>query len=127
MNASSKRIAKAMERVLELADGETVVEEGQPGHEMFVIRAGAVEIYRTRDGEETVLGRLGRGEHFGEMSVLESLPRDASARAVGPTTLLAMGRGALLLRLRQDPSFALEMLHTLSGRIRALNERLDRA
>jgi CRP-like cAMP-binding protein len=61
------------------------------------------------------------------MSVLESLPREATAHAVGPTRLLALGQGALLLRLRQDPSFALEMLNRLSGRIRTLNERLDAA
>jgi CRP/FNR family cyclic AMP-dependent transcriptional regulator len=126
VSGSSKRIARAMERVVELADGDVVVEEGEPGHELFVIRSGAIEIYRSRPDGEQVLGRLERGDVFGEMSVLESLPRDASARAVGATTLLAMGRGALLLRLRQDPSFALELLHLLSGRIRALNERLDR-
>ena len=125
MSGTSKRIARAMERVVNLADGEVVVQEGEPGHEMFVIQSGAIEVYRSRNGSSVVLSRLERGSFFGEMSVLESLPRDASARAIGPTTLLAMGRGALLLRLRQDPSFALEMLHALSSRIRVLNERLD--
>jgi CRP-like cAMP-binding protein len=84
-----------------------------------------VEIFPCRDGHETVLARLGKGEFFGEMSVLESLPRDASARSNGPSALLGLGPGALLLRLRQDPSLALEMLHALSGRIRALNARVS--
>ena len=93
---------------------------------MFLVRSGAVVVVREASGRETELARPGKGEFFGEMSLLEPLPREATARAVGPTTLVALGPGALLLKLRQDPSFAIEMLNRLSGRIRVLNERLDR-
>ena len=68
-----------------------------------------------------MLATLGRGEFFGEMSVLESLPRDADAIVVSEeASLLVIGQGALLMRLRRDPTFALELLHALSRRVRKL-------
>ena len=124
MSGMSRRLARVLEREVTLDDGEIIVKEGDYGDEMFLIRSGTVDIFHTRDGVEHHAARLGKGDFFGEMSVLESLPRDASARAVGPTVLLALGPGALLLRLRQDPSLAVEMLHSLSGRVRAMNARL---
>lgn len=102
------------------ASGETIVRRGDAADEMFVIRTGEVEI--RRDG---LVARLGPGDFFGEMSLLESLPRDADAVAVTPVELLVITQGGLLVRLRRDPTFAVEMLHRLSGRIRALNAQLD--
>ena len=99
--------------------GETIVSRGDAADEMFVIRSGEVEI--RRDG---FVARLGPGDFFGEMSLLESLPRDADAIAVTAVELLVITQGALLVRLRRDPTFAVEMLHRLSGRVRALNARL---
>ena len=103
------------------ADGEYIVREGDEGREMYVIRSGGAIVSRQGVGE---VARLAKGDFFGEMSVLESLPRDASVTAVGETTVLVLGSGALLMRLRRDPSFALELLQSLSERVRAMNERL---
>ncbi|MCU1452766.1 MAG: putative cyclic nucleotide binding protein [Acidimicrobiales bacterium] len=124
MTGMSGRLAKALSDVREFADGEYIVRDGALGEEMFVIQSGGVRISKRMDGKVVDLGDLGRGQFFGEMSLLESLPRDADARAIGPTKLLVLGPGALLLRIRQDPSFALEMLHQLSARTRRLNDRL---
>ncbi len=109
------------------ADGEVIVREGESGREMFVIQSGAVEIFKQCGGEEVPLARLSKGDFFGEMSLLEDQPRDASARAAGPTRLLVIQAGGLLLRIRRDPTFAYEMLYRMSGRIRDLNAWLTRA
>lgn len=103
------------------ADGELVVEEGSRGQEMYIIRSGRVQIFKRIDGREVPLASLGKGDFFGEMSLLEDLPRDASARAVGATRLLVIQPGGLLLRIRRDPTFAYEMLQKMSGRVRDLN------
>ena len=72
------------------------------------------------------MATLRQGDFFGEMSVLESMPRDADAVALTHTELLVITQGGLLIRLRRDPTFAIEMLHKLSGRVRALNQQVDR-
>ena len=100
--------------------GEVIVQRGDAADEMFVIRSGDVEIRR----DDGVVARLGAGDFFGEMSLLESLPRDADAVALTDVELLVITQGALLVRLRRDPTFAVEMLHRLSGRVRGLNAQL---
>lgn len=123
----SRKLARALETERVFADGEYIVKQGDEGSDMFVIRSGGVRISRRVEGQEILLADLERGEFFGEMSLLESLPRDADARALGETRLLVVGTGSLLMRIRRDPSFALEMLHHLSSRIRSLNAQLERA
>lgn len=118
------RVASGTERTLAVSDGELIFREGDPGEDMFLVQSGSVVISKDINGNEMVLGEISRGDFFGEMSVLESLPREASARASGPTKLLAIGQGALLVRLRRDPSFAVEMLNRLSGRLRRINNRI---
>ena len=109
------------------SDGEHIVRAGDHGAEMYVIKSGRVRISRLMGGRDVTMSELGPGDFFGEMSLLESLPRDADAVAVGETRLLVLNAGSLLVRLRRDPTFALEMLHRLSGRVRALNAELEKA
>ena len=104
--------------------GETIVQRGDDADEMFVIRSGEVEIRREGADEDGIMARLGAGDFFGEMSLLESLPRDADVVALTDVRLLVITQGGLLVRLRRDPTFALEMMHRLSGRVRTLNALL---
>lgn len=106
------------------ADGEVIFHEGDTSSEMYVIRSGKVEIAKQVGGHPIRLAVLDRGSFFGEMSLLEGLPRSATARAAGPTSLLVLRPGSLLLQIRRDPTFAFELLQQLSGRIRELNEKL---
>lgn len=99
--------------------------QGDDDVEMFVIKSGRVEISRSVGAHKTVIATLGPTDFFGEMSLLESLPRDADAVAVTEVHVLVISQGGLLMRLRRDPTFALEMLHSLSGRVRALNAQLE--
>jgi len=87
-----------------VADGDGIVREGDVGHDMFIVQSGRVRISKRKAHGEVVLATLGRGDFFGEMSLLESLPREATARAVGETRLLVLSRGGLLIRLRRDPT-----------------------
>jgi CRP-like cAMP-binding protein len=108
-------------------DAELICREGEASAEMFVIRRGSVRVFKASPRGELDLAVLAKGDFFGEMSVLEGLPRDASAQALGETEVLVMTAGALLVRLRRDPTFAFELLRRLSGRVRSLNARLVRA
>lgn len=123
MSAKPKAQPGDSERTLEA--GDVVFRQGDKGNELYVIQAGMVEISRGQGDRRTVMATLRQGDFFGEMSVLESMPRDADATAVTRTDLLVITQGGLLIRLRRDPTFAVEMLHKLSGRIRTLNQMID--
>ncbi|MBK7580251.1 MAG: cyclic nucleotide-binding domain-containing protein [Myxococcales bacterium] len=118
------RQSRADELEATFHDGELIVEEGDLSRDMFVIQSGRVRITKRVADKDVELATLERGDFFGEMSLLESLPRDASARAMGEAKLLVVSASALLVRMRRDPTFAFEMLQRLSGRVRSLNARL---
>jgi len=111
----------------EFEDGDLIVAEGDTGTEMFVIQSGRVAVTKKTDEGEMHLATLERGDFFGEMSLLESLPRSATVRAVGRTRLLAIHSGQLLMKIRRDPTFAFELLQRMSSRIRTLDEQLAKA
>jgi CRP/FNR family cyclic AMP-dependent transcriptional regulator len=108
------------ESLREYEDGEIIFHEGDSSFEMYVIHSGEVVV--TKGALE--LGSLSRGEFLGEMSLLESLPRSATAVARGKTRLLCIQPGGFLLKIRRDPTFAFELLQALSARIRSTNDRL---
>jgi len=107
-------------------DGEVIVREGDETREMYVIQSGEVVATTNMEGREMELARLGRGKFFGEMSLLESMPRSATIRAVGETKLLVIKPGSLLLKIRRNPTFAFEMLQHMSKRIRDTTEQLKK-
>ena len=107
--------------------GELIVAQGDDDANMFIIQSGAVEVRRRIGQQVVVLGRLQRGDFFGEMSLLESQPRTADVVAIEQTVLVELSAGALLFRIRRDPTLAVEMLQKLSGRIRDLNAALAEA
>lgn len=105
-------------------DGDVIVNEGDETREMYIIQAGSVAVTRNINGQDVELARLHRGDFFGEMSLLESEARNATIRALGETRLLVIKPGSLLLKIRRNPTFALEMLQKLSSRVRSLNNQL---
>lgn len=105
-------------------DGELIVGEGDTSRQMFIVASGRVRVTKKQGDREVTLRTVERGEFFGEMALLEGLPRSASAYAVGDATLLVIEPGGLLLRLRRDPTLAIEMLRVLSERVRHLSNTL---
>jgi EAL domain-containing protein (putative c-di-GMP-specific phosphodiesterase class I) len=70
-----------------LATGEWLFREGDPGDTAFVIENGLLEICREHDGNRERIAQLGPGDLLGEMSLIDKLPRSASAFARLPTRL----------------------------------------
>ncbi|MES2855510.1 MAG: cyclic nucleotide-binding domain-containing protein [Bdellovibrionota bacterium] len=112
------------ESLREFADGDLIFAEGDDSREMYIVVEGEVVVTKKSGLGDVTLAHVHRGEFVGEMSLLESLPRSATARAHGTTKLLAIQPGGFLLKIRRDPTFAFEMLQTLSRRIRMTNESL---
>ncbi|EGG05042.1 uncharacterized protein MELLADRAFT_75083 [Melampsora larici-populina 98AG31] len=65
-------------------EGVEVVKEGEIGREFYIIESGRVEVTKKREGDESeVVGSLGKGDHFGELALLNSAPRAATVTAIG--------------------------------------------
>jgi CRP/FNR family transcriptional regulator, cyclic AMP receptor protein len=97
-----------------VADGAVIFEEGADGGEMYGIVAGAVEL-RTARG---VIAQLGPDDVFGEMAIIDSSPRMATAVAVGETELAVIDRRHFLFLVHETPMFALQVMSALADRLR---------
>lgn len=103
-------------------DGEIIIEQGCTGESMYVVQGGTVEVVQQADtGEEQHLAFLDAGDFFGEMAVFEKEVRSATVRACGEARVLKIDKRTLLRRIREDPLLAVNLLKTMSHRIRELN------
>lgn len=125
MKGRLARFAAESER--EFAAGEDIVREGDLGSQMYIVQRGRVSVRKAVGERQVELAELGKGDIFGEMSLLEGLPRSTTVRALEPTTVMIVEPGGFLLKIRRDPTLAFELLQQLSGRVRRLNERLNEA
>lgn len=98
--------------------GDFIFQAGDSGQEMFIIEEGIVEIL----AGEKVLVKLERGDFFGEMALLEDLPRSSTARAATECKLLKIDRVMFDQVLRQNPEIAIRMMRGLSHRLREATE-----
>src|SRR5690349_19710552 len=109
---------------LDFKTGDVIFKEGDLGTEMFIINEGKVEIVNQVGDEEQLLAVLEKGDFFGEMSVLEDLPRAATARAVTDCRLLQINGSTFDQLLRGNPEIAVRMMRKLSRRLRETDELL---
>jgi hypothetical protein len=109
------------------AMGEIIFSEGDIGTEMYIIQQGAVELLKTMGGETRVLATLEKGDFFGEMSVLEDVPRSASARAKTDVELVRINGATFDAMLRSNTEIAVRMMRKLSRRVREVSAMLEEA
>ncbi len=103
-------------------DGQPIVRQGSTGGSMYVVQGGRVEVVQqSDDGREQHLAYLEAGDFFGEMAVFENEVRSATVRADGEARVLKIDKRTLLTRIREDPLLAVNLLKTMSHRIRDLN------
>jgi CRP-like cAMP-binding protein len=99
--------------------GGVIFEEGSIGKHMYVVVSGSVDIRKRTRGGDVVLATLGKGELFGEMALVDSMPRSASAVAAGDdTSVVEIDHAQFAYLVGQQPAFALIILKALSLRLR---------
>jgi pSer/pThr/pTyr-binding forkhead associated (FHA) protein len=109
------------------AMGDIVFSEGDIGTEMYIIQQGTIELLKTMGGETRVLATLDKGDFFGEMSVLEDVPRSASARAKTDVELVRINGATFDAMLRSNTEIAIRMMRKLSRRVREVSAMLEEA
>lgn len=105
--------------------GSVILFEDDPGDSLFVVRDGRVKVVLVaEDGREVILGILGIGEHFGELSLIDDQPRSAHVVAMEDSTLLVLRREDFRRRVEQSPQVAWALLIELSHRLRRADEKI---
>ena len=108
------------------SDGEEIIRQGNVGESMYVVQSGRVEVIQsTPGGEIQHLAFLEAGDFFGEMAIFEKQRRSATVRASGQARVLKIDKKTLLRRIREDPLLAVNLLKTMSHRIRELDAELS--
>ncbi len=115
-------------RQREFPAGGRIFRRGDPGAALYVIARGVVEIsVETTTGKKVVLGQLGHGDFFGELSLLDGRERTADALAVEPTGAMEIDREALEGLFRKHPGAALDVLTVIGKRLREADRLLQSA
>jgi CRP-like cAMP-binding protein len=104
--------------------GDTVFEEGDKGRTMFIVHTGVVGLYHSVNGGRQHLGTLEKGDFFGEMSILEGLPRTARAVAEEDAELIEINHTVFDKMIRGNIEIAVRMLRKLSIRLREADSRI---
>ncbi len=107
--------------------GDIIFSEGEIGNEMYILQSGTVELLKSIGKETRVLATLEKGDFFGEMSVLEDLPRTASARAKTDVELVRINGATFDSMLKGNTEIAVRMMRKLSRRLRDVTAMLEEA
>jgi len=107
------RLARHAELV-EFRAGETLMTEGEPGHEFYVIVDGEVGV--TAGGN--TLAKLGAGKYVGEQALLDPGPRTATVTALRDTSAVLLGSREFYAAVEESPVLARKLLAGMAHRLR---------
>jgi CRP-like cAMP-binding protein len=102
----------------EFALGDVLFREGEPGDVMYIIQSGAVRITKRVGEEDKSLATLGAGEFVGEMAILNSKPRSATATVIeAPMRCLQLGAQTLESMVAKNAEIAMRLIRKLAHRL----------
>jgi len=104
---------------------ERIFTEGDLGTTMFIVQSGKVRLFRLVDGQKRVLGVMEKGDFFGEMAILEGLPRTGSAEALEDSELIEINSMTFDKMIKGNIEIAIRMLRKLSLRLREAERRIE--
>ena len=117
-------LAKVVDE-LKVPEGHTLFQAGDPGDSLFIVRHGEIELFiKDTAGQKIVLTTSEPGDMFGELAMLDTGPRTATALALTDSEVLVLDRDDLVLLFQRKPEAALHMLAALTGLTRKADELL---
>lgn len=106
--------------------GEVIFHRDDPGQVLYVIKEGKVKIVlNSPDGQEISLVVFGKGEYFGEFSLLDGLPRSADAVALERVECYTLQRSDFHKAIMKNPKIAIQVLEVLSQRLRKTDQMVE--
>ena len=115
-----KQIAEHADEVA-FREGETIVETGQPGGSFYVILEGEAKV--ARHGK--TVGRLGPGEFFGEISLLDGGTRSATVTAATPVVAIRIFKRSFDRVVAKEPTVAAKILAVVARRLREAERTIN--
>lgn len=115
---SSIEIFKHEENTVPYAAGQTIFSEGEPGDVMYVVQEGEVEV---RLGDR-LLETAGPGGLVGEMALVDTSHRSATAVAKTDCKLVALDETKFKIHVHHTPFFAVQVMRIMADRLRRMNE-----
>jgi CRP-like cAMP-binding protein len=127
LSQAERQLLAAQCEVREMEEGTTIFIENMPGESLFLIKRGTIRISRMfAEGDEKTLVVLGPEDVFGEMAVIDGLPRSATARVAENAELVSLSKQSLEAICQHEPSLALKLISNVarifSKRVREANE-----
>ncbi len=123
----SERLAASLKR-RSLKKGETLFRKGDEGTSLYIVKSGSVKIVLPSDmGDEVTPAILSEGDFFGEMALLDGLPRSADVVALEPSELLALNQKDFLAFLKGNEDAIQSILSFLSMQLRKTDDLLEDA
>jgi len=111
--------------LIRFAAGDRIFNEGDVGATMYIVQSGKIRLSRKVVDGQRIVADLEKGDFFGEMSILEGLPRDASAEASGPVELIEINSMTFDRMIKGNIEIAIRLLRKLSIRLREAERKLD--
>jgi len=107
------------------ARGEVVFQEGEKGDSLYIVLKGQVKVcLYDEDGREYILAAIGRDGFFGELALIDELPRSANVITLESSELLIIRRHEFTRLLMENPTITIAILRVLSRRLREADERI---
>ena len=98
-----------------------IIHEGDTSDSMYIILSGKVKVFVSNDnGREVILGVQGPGEYFGEMALVDEMPRSASVITMIQSKFCIISKALFESSLTSNPAIALKMLKIQTQRVRRL-------
>lgn len=113
-----EKIGRASDEI-HVDTGHVLVEEGKPGHEFFLILDGTANVLR--NGRK--IATLGRGQYFGELSLLDRGPRSATVKAATDLDVLVLGQREFGGVLDSVPALSRKLLAAMASRLREADSK----
>jgi CRP-like cAMP-binding protein len=124
--------AETLDRIERMADimtfkrHQTIYLPGDPGDAVYFLKSGRVKITRvSEDGKELTLAILEPGEVFGEIDVLQGMPRNELVEALEETVLCRVQRREFEMLLHGTPGLAIGLVKLLGLRLRRIESRME--
>lgn len=129
MEEPSLRRIIGMLGVLEAKQGDEICKQGDSGRAMYIVRSGEVMVARDEGSRRIKMVRLGAGEFFGEMTLIDVQKRSATVVVQKPSLLFSLGNRDLYRLYNEDvPGYVMvlqNLCRELSRRLRVTNARIS--